>query len=711
MANKLEELNQEIEEKIEKIRDEVIERREQAGYFEFSQYFISALRQKILLVNSSIENIDNLEVEFIDRSQFGADITVKVPKLLKTLGAERYIKEVVPVLHSNISNLPKDEIVAVEAKGIYVNVRLADRFLFKSIVEAVRIGSKYGESDFGKKRSIVVDYSSPNVAKHLHAGHIRSTIIGEVLSNIYEATGYIVHRLNYINDWGGMGYMIEGYTRWQDRIPKFESKNDELYFVYQIYRKGEKIYKQEEVYNTLTPSESDLLANFFGDFGSFSDFQQKFLEFKSAAEERFRRLEEGNEPEFSTWKDMRAWSLSEFNEFYDLINIHQDYLVGESFYARRGDNLVTDKLSTREIILFTKELAKQEIEATKKRLASSEITETVFNKLEEEIENDIGAYVVLLSGGKRLVVKKSSGATIYATRDLAGIEHRVKTFNPGKMVYEVGEEQTEYFRDLFEAADALNLTGQGEVALIHAAHGFYIDAETGKKLSSREGVEGVIGLIEKSIKYFRGKYEMRGEPAVPFPAHGIRGEFATKETAGSPLNNKILSLSDEEKDKNSIKLAIGSIAFNDIKQDKRFSLPLYKDAERNIKIFEESGGAYIMYSLARGKSILRKIDSGVSVAEVTRQKLELNEDEIKIVKLVSDFPRTILKASSQDNPAILTEFLLTLSNKYNGYYEKYRVLGADGGVESPHMVSIHRAVTIVLEKGLKLCHADPPEII
>lgn len=93
--------------------------------------------------------------------------------------------------------------------GIYVNAKLPANTLFQSLDQVLLLGSVYGESSVGKGKDIAIDYSSPNAAKHLHAGHIRSTIIGHVLGNMYEACGHTVHRINYLNDWGGMGVLIE----------------------------------------------------------------------------------------------------------------------------------------------------------------------------------------------------------------------------------------------------------------------------------------------------------------------------------------------------------------------------------------------------------------------------------------------------------------------------------------------------------------------
>ncbi|MBI3633322.1 MAG: arginine--tRNA ligase [Candidatus Vogelbacteria bacterium] len=382
---------------------------------------------------------------------------------------------------------------------------------------------------------------------------------------------------------------------------------------------------------------------------------------------------------------MKEWSLEDFNKFYDLVNIHHDYTLGESFYAARGDILVQDKLSSGEIVLFTDELAKNELNFLQAELEASRITQEIFTRLQAEVENDIGVSVVLLKNHKRFLVKKSNGTTLYATRDLAGIEHKVETFHPARLVYEVGGEQTEYFRNLFEAARVLNLVENESVDLTHVAHGLYVDSKTGKKLSSREGAESVERLIKESIKYFRAKYDQRSNEEFP--------------------------LSADEKDANAKKLAVGSIAFNDIKQDKKFPIAFDQDIEKNIKSFEESGGAYIMYSLARARSIIRKSDVKPADAMVgTEDYKDLSEDEVGITKMIAEYPRVILKSASLDSPSILAGYLLDLANAYNSYYEKYKVL-EKGKLLYPHRLLVTNAVATVLDNGLKLCHAEAPEII
>lgn len=675
--NLLDKLNKKIQDDLLKKKAVVEKRREAAGYSPFAGYFVNQLKEKIIAANNDVPEIGDIEMEFIDRDMFGGDAAVKISKLLKEKGIAAYIKEVVPRLVRNLQEFvgENEDFAEVESKGIYVNILLSNKYLFENIWQALKMKGQFGRSDVFKKKAVVVDYSSPNIAKHLHAGHIRSTMIGEVLCNIYEAAGYTAHRLNYINDWGGMGFLIEGYERWIDKIPRLESKNAELYFIYQVYRKGEKISDDESLYNSLMPEGSDDLAAYYGVFGSFAEFKDKFEEFKGAADRRFKNLERGAETEFLLWQKMREWSLQEFNEFYDLIGIHHDYISPESFYAKRAADLVEDKLSSGEIVLFTEDLAKREIVHLEDCFNSGELNQSQFDRMKDNVLGDIGAYVVLLGNHRRFLVKKSNGSTLYATRDLAGIEFRIEAFHPARLVYEVGEEQTEYFKNLFEASRALNLDENNAVAMTHAAHGFYVDSVTGKKFSSREGAESVVNLIRESVKYFRDKYKERIDDLA---AH---------------------------------KLAVGSITFNDIKQDKRFPIALDRDLIKNIKNFEESGGAYIMYSLARARSIIRKSDISPEEAVVGLEDFkDMTEDEISISKMIGNFPRVIVRAAKEDNPAALASFLLSLANGYNGYYERSKVL-EDGKLLYPHRLLITAAVVAVLSNGLKICHAEAPEVI
>ena len=683
--NLFEEFNREVELSITKEKDAVLRRYEDLPRFSLLGYEIEKLRCGIIDSCKSIPQVESAELEFVDREKFGADIAVKIPALLKEKGSAEYIKEWVPKIVSCLksSKLTERGIFAeIKSVNIYVNILLSPEFFVEVVDEALQLKDNYGRSDVFAGQSVVLDYSSPNVAKHLHAGHIRSTIIGEVLAKIYEAGGYLVHRLNFVNDWGGMGAIIEAYKRLDSagKLPKAKTKNAILYEVYLLVRKVESLV-DEKMFCVLSAEEKDGLFALLGGFADFSEFTEKKKLFKDAGDRRFHNLEKGEGEEFELWKEMREWSFYEFKNFYDQLGVRHDYTIGESFYSKRGEDLVLSLEKKGEVVLFDAKNAEREITLLKEKLDKKEISEDVFETLKKEITDDIGARVIPLENG-RLVVMRKDGRTIYATRDLASVKHRIDEFNPTRMVYEVGEEQSLHFKKLFEASRKLGFVVSGGTDFKHLSHGFYVDAETGKKLSSRAGASNVQMLIAESEKYFRRKYDERE-------------------------NN----FSDEEKDEVSKMLAVGSIAFNEIKQDKRFSIAFHKNMEDNIKIFEESGGAYIMYSVARARSILRKCEVSFEMLNVeARHFAELENAEWALIKKVADFPRMVIKSAETDNPAVLAGFLLTLAKDYNSYYENYQVL--DGAkLLFPARLLITSAVATVLANGLKLCHAEAPERI
>ena len=592
---------------IASVRDRVVSRRKKMGYVSAVHYFLSALSKSL--------GIEGAKVEFLDRTAFGADVALTVPTLLRA-GSKEYVSKTVPELVSKMkeSALAREgQIVSVESKGIYVNVRFADRYFYETIVGLIEtLGTTYGESDIKKNENVAVDYSSPNVAKHLHAGHIRSTIIGHVLSNLYEAVGYTAHRINHINDWGGFGFLMEAYARWGEKELEYENKNDFLYSLYTQYRALEK--------------EADLREG------------APFEEFKSAADARFRRLEAGEKTEVELWQKMVSWSLADFQKFYDLINIHPDYTVGESFYAESGKDLVTTALKN------------------------------------GTATNEDGAAIVHLDGETEFPIRRGDESTIYATRDLAALAYRASEFMAKRMVYVVGQEQTDYFAKLFRAADILGILPTGTV-LEHVPFGFYVAASNKKKLSSREGAQNVIALVTNTITYFAEKYPHLGESDIKA-------------------------------------IAVGSICFNDIKKNRMMAVELDTgNVRKMIRGFEESGAAYVMYAIARARSIVRKSGGVVPTASDAVLKVEetfLLPVETGLMKRLADLPAVIARAAETNEPSVLAEALVRIAQDYNSYYEQCPVMVGEV-VQFPHRLALTQALATVLTNGLRLCHVDVPE--
>ena len=198
-----------------------------------------------------------------------------------------------------------DIIEKIEVAGGYLNFYLNKDSIVKEVVEEFsKKGDKFGSSKIGDNKKVVIDYSSPNIAKPFHIGHLRSTVIGASLYKIYEFLGYKCIGVNHLGDWGTQfGKLIEGYKRWGDEYDIDSNPIEEL----------TKIYIR--ITNACKEDESIL----------------------EDCRNNFKKLEDGDPYCKNLWEKFRAVSLKEFNRIYDLLGVKFDSFNGEAFY--------TDKMS------------------------------------------------------------------------------------------------------------------------------------------------------------------------------------------------------------------------------------------------------------------------------------------------------------------------------------------------------------------------------
>lgn len=221
--NELAKHNEAHRQEVIRLRDCIRKRRAESPAPSSGDYPMTRLQEritKVLRENSAQADV-TWEIDFLDRSKFGADFAVRLTGLLKKYGAKEYIGSHVPWIAEAPAGPDLADVVAgVTRKGIYVNVRLADHWFLAGVQSVIDLAERFGHNDTRSGRAQIVDYSSPNVAKVLHAGHFRSTIIGHVLCNLYEACGAVVYRVNHINDFGGFGFMLEGFRRFGPYFPE-----------------------------------------------------------------------------------------------------------------------------------------------------------------------------------------------------------------------------------------------------------------------------------------------------------------------------------------------------------------------------------------------------------------------------------------------------------------------------------------------------------
>lgn len=198
----------------------------------------------------------------------------------------------------------------IEAKGAYVNFFVKkSSFIDAVIKEVYEKGTDYGSSDIGKGKTVVIDFSSPNIAKPFHIGHIRSTVIGNALYHIYQTLGYKVVGVNHLGDYGTQfGMLIAAFKLWGNK---------------------------EEV-------EKDPINKFLELYVRFNKLQEEDPSEREVAKDWFKKLEDGDSEATELWQWMRDLSIREFNRVYEMLGIRFDSYNGEAFYSDKMPAVVEE---------------------------------------------------------------------------------------------------------------------------------------------------------------------------------------------------------------------------------------------------------------------------------------------------------------------------------------------------------------------------------
>ena len=256
-------------------------------------------------IGNTINLDSNLIEEFIEVPKDGANGDYAFPcfKLAKEL------KKAPPAIANEIKeNIQIDSNIVekVDVVGGYLNFYINKQLLAKETIQEIQNKECYGASTIGEGKNVIVEYSSPNIAKDFHIGHLRTTVIGAALYNIYKYLGYNTIGMNHLGDYGTQfGKLIEGYKKWGTEYNIEENPIEELTKIY--VRINDAIKEDESI-----------------------------LE---ACRENFRLLEEGDKYCVELWEKIRDVSLIEFQKIYDLLNVKFDKVIGESFYIDKMENI------------------------------------------------------------------------------------------------------------------------------------------------------------------------------------------------------------------------------------------------------------------------------------------------------------------------------------------------------------------------------------
>lgn len=267
-------------------------------------------KEKIAKAIAKVTNLDEKElatyIEIPPNSDLG-DYAFPCFKLAKAL------RKAPPVIATEIkNNIEVDEKIVekIEIVGGYLNIYINKKTLAQNVLnEIAEKKEKYGSSNIGQGKNVVIDYSAPNIAKPFHIGHLRSTVIGGALYKIYNFLGYNSVGINYLGDWGlQFGKVMAGYDMWKD---EYDFSKSEIQAILKIYVR----FCQEE---------------------------KEKPELTEKAREYFKRLEDGEEKEVETWKWIRKISLENYQKTYNLLNSKFDSYNGESYYNDKMEPVVEE---------------------------------------------------------------------------------------------------------------------------------------------------------------------------------------------------------------------------------------------------------------------------------------------------------------------------------------------------------------------------------
>lgn len=490
----------------------------------------------------------------------------------------------------------------IKAPG-FINFYISPQQLADNIKNILKKKERFGQGP-KKKETVIIEYSSPNIAKPMGVHHLRTTIIGQALVNIYNFLGYKVLAMTFPGDWGTQfGSLIAAYKKWGDQ------------------KKLRKNPIQE-------------MLNLYVRFSQMAEHDESF---QAEAKKEFKKLEEGDKENKKIWRWFRKESFKDFDRVYKKLGVKIPYIFSESFFEP---------------------------------MLKAVIAEALNKKIAQKGED--GSVIIPLETEKTpMLLQKSDGATLYATRDLAQMKYRVKKWRPGKIVFVVANQQTFHFKQVFEAANKLSYARGVELA--HVKFGMVLDS-SGKKFATREG---------KLI-----------------PLETVLDEAVSR--ALKVLNKLNGKLPEKEKQKISRMVGIGALKFFDLAQNRLSDIIFDWDKMLNLK---GASAPYLQYSYARLKSILKKakIPRSDFSAELLKEKKEQ-----MLMRHLLHFGETVAEAATHYEPNKIANYLIKLAEKINSLYETVPILQAEKKIRDSRLALISAAM-IIIKSGCNLLGIEVPE--
>ena len=353
----------------------------------------------------------------------------------------------------------------------------------------------------------------------------------------------------------------------------------------------------------------------------------------------FKKLEDGDKYCVEIWQKFRELSLKEFQKVYDILGSQFDSWNGEAFYS--------DKMA--EII-------------------------DILEKSGKLVESEGARIVDLEDKGitTPCIIEKSNGSSTYATRDLAAIMYRARTYDFDKALYVTSYEQVLHFKQVFEVAKLLGLDEKYTNGLEHVAFGMVL-LPTGK-MSTREGTSVKLSdLLNESISRAKDIIEQKN-PEL------------------------------ENKDEVAKKVGVGAVIFNDLANSRVKDEIFDWDTILN---FQGETGPYIQYTYVRTKSVIEKAGGVPEISEVNTELLQ-DEYSIRLAKLIYGFQDVLVQVTDKNEPSILSRYLIDVAKAYSNFYNENKIINDDKTLQDAR-VYLTYSVGRILKTGAELLGIEMPD--
>ena len=548
----------------------------------------------------------------------------------------------------------------------FLNLRLKPEYIAEQVALRLADG-RLGITPVAKPETIVVDYSSPNIAKEMHVGHLRSTILGDALARIYSFLGHRVIADNHLGDWGtGFGMILLGYKREGDPALL---QSDPFGHLEKIYQKVQaQIKTEEKAYRDKVYEEALSTSGGVPSDEAKKRADEAVKSFDSmtnvAAKAELVKLQQGDAENRRLWEEFRKFSMDALDVIYQRLGVQFDYTLGESFYNDMLGRVVDD--------LLTRFIARESKGAV-----------AIFSDGQLPPKED--PFLVSEGGEFRdnpLLVRKSDGGFNYATTDLATIAYRSEQFKADRVIYVVDGRQQMHFRQLFAAAKRWGYDG---MKLEHVWFGTILGPDK-KPMKTKEG-------DNVKLKALLAEAEDR---AAKILAEKLSAQQARlQEKAGDVAPDTRTEMAEHQRAALARVVGLGALKYADLAQNRNLDYVFNWD---KLLAFDGNTAPYVQNAYVRIRAIFRK----AGLEQAAPAKVTLTEPaELALAAKLLDFADSIALAAEEYRPHYLCQYLFELATHFHKFYESCPVLSAADDVRASRLV-LCDLTSRTLRQGLQL---------